>query len=90
LDVNSKPGEIVVDTGDMMSRITNDILPTTVHRVINPGNDRNARFSMPFFVHPEPEAVLNCVPSCVGKGAKYPPISSHDFLLQRLRAIGLY
>mgnify|MGYP003666168906 FL=1 len=36
LDVNSKPGQIVVDSGDMMSRLTNDVLPATTHRVINP------------------------------------------------------
>lgn len=42
LDVESRPGEIVVDTGDMMSRITNNLLPSTTHRVINPGNDQSA------------------------------------------------
>ncbi len=90
LDVNSKPGEIVVDTGDMMSRITNDILPSTTHRVINPSTDSSARFSMPFFVHPHSNANLSCIPSCVGKGAKYADITAGDFLNQRLKEIGLY
>lgn len=89
LDVDSRPGEIVVDTGDMMSRITNDVLPATTHRVINPSDDGKARFSMPFFVHPHSNAELKCIPSCVGAGAKYPPISAGDFLTQRLREIGL-
>jgi len=44
---------------------------------------------MPFFVHPNPEAILKCLPSCVGKGAKYPDILANDFLLQRLKEIGL-
>lgn len=89
LDVDSKPGEIVVDSGDMLSRITNDIIPSTTHRVINPEDTSSTRYSMPFFVHPHPEADLVCIPSCEGDGAKHPPINSHEFLLQRLRDIGL-
>ena len=90
LDVSSKPGEIVVDTGDMMSRLTNNVLPSTTHRVINPNNDSSARFSMPFFVHPHSKANLSCIPSCVGTGAKYADITAGDFLNQRLKEIGLY
>jgi isopenicillin N synthase-like dioxygenase len=89
LAVDSKPGQIVVDTGDMMSRITNDVLPATIHRVVNPDNDSSARFSMPFFVHPHPEATLECLPSCIGDGAKYPPVNAQEFLFQRLEKIGL-
>ena len=90
LDVDSKPGQIVVDTGDMMSRLTNDVLPSTIHRVINPDDSDSVRFSMPFFVHPHPEARLDCLPSCVGEeGPKYSPITSQEFLEQRLKDIGL-
>lgn len=90
LAVNSNPGEIVVDTGDMMSRLTNDVLPATTHRVVNPDDSNTTRYSMPFFVHPHSEAVLSCLPSCVGKGAKYPDITAGAFLIQRLKEIGLY
>lgn len=89
LDVETKPGQLVVDSGDMMSRITNDIIPATIHRVINPDDSASARYSMPFFVHPHPEAMLECIPSCEGEGAKYPPITSHDALMERLKDIGL-
>jgi isopenicillin N synthase-like dioxygenase len=89
LDVNTKPGQLVVDSGDMMSRITNGTLPATIHRVINPEESKDARFSMPFFVHPHPEAMLECIPSCVGDGAKFPPITAHDCLVERLKDIGL-
>lgn len=89
LDVETKEGQLVVDAGDMMSRITNDLIPATIHRVINPEDSTSARFSMPFFVHPHPEAMLECIPSCVGEGAKYPPVSAHESLQQRLREIGL-
>ena len=89
LPVNSTPGQIVVDSGDMMSRITNEVIPATIHRVINPDNDSSARFSMPFFVHPHPEATLECLPSCIGEGAKYPPVNAQEFLFKRLKDIGL-
>ncbi|MBC7537533.1 MAG: isopenicillin N synthase family oxygenase [Bacteriovorax sp.] len=90
LDVNSRPGEIVVDTGDMMSRITNNILPSTTHRVINPSSDASARYSMPFFVHPHSQAILKTIPSCAGVGTSQPTITAGDFLNQRLKEIGLY
>lgn len=89
LDVNSKPGQIVVDTGDMMSRLTNDVLPATTHRVVNPDSDGERRYSMPYFVHPHSKAKLSCLDSCVGSGRKYEDITAGDFLNQRLREIGL-
>jgi len=89
LDIETKPGQLVVDSGDMMSRITNEIIPATIHRVINPEESTTARFSMPFFVHPHPEATLECIPSCIGDGAKFPPVSAHDCLIERLKDIGL-
>lgn len=89
LDVETKEGQLVVDSGDMMARITNDVIPATTHRVVNPEDPSSERYSMPFFVHPHPEAELACIPSCVGDGIKYPPINSHEFLFQRLKEIGL-
>ena len=89
LSVESNANQIVVDSGDMLSRLTNDVIPATTHRVVNPDSKNTSRFSMPFFVHPNPEAVLKCLPSCIGKGAKYPDILANDFLLQRLKEIGL-
>jgi isopenicillin N synthase-like dioxygenase len=89
IPVETKEGQLVVDTGDMMSRLTNNVLPATTHRVVNPESSGQERFSMPFFVHPRPDADLVCLESCVGEGAKYPPINSHEFLMQRLNDIGL-
>ena len=90
LDIASDPGTLIVDAGDMLARLTNDVLPSTTHQVVNPNDGKNGhRYSMPFFIHPHPEAMLSCLPSCKGAGAKYADISSHDFLMQRLREIGL-
>jgi isopenicillin N synthase-like dioxygenase len=90
LEVEGRPGELIVDAGDMLSRACNDVIPATTHQVINtPEAGSTSRYSMPFFMHPHPEAILSCIPSCRGTGAKYPDISSHDFLMQRLQEIGL-
>ncbi len=89
LAVESKPGQIVVDSGDMLSRITNEVIPATTHRVVNPKDDTSDRYSMPFFCHPHPDAVLSCIPSCKGDGALYQDITGRDFLNQRLKEIGL-
>lgn len=90
LDIESDFGSLIVDAGDMLARLTNDVIPSTTHRVINPQDGKNlSRYSMPFFMHPHPESLLSCLPSCKGDGAKYPDITAHQFLMQRLREIGL-
>lgn len=89
LDIESDPNSLIVDAGDMLARITNDVIPSTTHRVVNPEGPNTARYSMPFFMHPNPDAMLTCLPSCRGAGEKYPPITAQDFLFQRLREIGL-
>ena len=89
LAVDSTPGQIVIDSGDMLSRITNEVIPATTHRVVNPTDNTSDRYSMPFFCHPHPDAVLSCIPSCMGAGAKFADITGRDFLNQRLKEIGL-
>lgn len=40
-------------------------------------------------MHPNSDAVLSCLPSCIGAGAKYQEITSAEFLEARMREIGL-
>lgn len=90
LPVETDPENLIVDAGDMLARATNDVIPATTHRVVNPPDAANvSRYSMPFFMHPHSDAVLDCIPSCKGAGAKYPPITADAFLKQRLKEIGL-
>lgn len=89
LAIETSPDNIIVDSGDMLARITNDVIPATTHRVVNPKGPNVARYSMPFFMHPNPDAVLSCIKSCIGTGAKYPDVLANDFLMERLRDIGL-
>ena len=92
LPIQALPGQIIVDTGDMLQNLTNGLLKSTTHRVTNPDNDRDRRFSMPFFVHPRPEVDLTPLPDCVVKtGGQpcYPSLTAGEYLHQRLREIGL-
>lgn len=89
LDVSPPKNSLIVDAGDMLSRITNEVIPATTHQVINPDSDNKSRYSMPFFMHPNSDAMLTCIPACEGEGAKYPPILADEFLKERLREIGL-
>lgn len=89
LALQTGPGDIIVDSGDMMARMTNDVIPATTHRVVRPAEAHLSRYSMPFFMHPNSDVVLRCLPSCRGSGARYPDITAGEFLEERLREIGL-
>jgi isopenicillin N synthase-like dioxygenase len=92
MPVGAQPGQLVVDAGDMLSRVTNEVVPATTHRVVNPPAGANRdRYSMPFFVHPYPAADLTVIDRFVsaGRPSRYPPITAGEFLDQRLREIGL-
>ena len=92
LPVDTAPGQIVVDSGDMLTRFTNEVIPATTHRVVNPAeNATRDRYSMPFFVHPYSACDLTIPERFVDaeNPPKYPPITAGQFLEQRLREIGL-
>lgn len=91
IPVPTREGQIIVDTGDMMKRLTNDVMRATTHRVVNPAGEPEPRYSMPFFVHPHPEARLDVLEACVDEkeSAKYEPIRADEFLQQRLEETGV-
>jgi len=104
LEVLSRKGEwvpftadadtIVVNIGDMLQRLTNHVYPSTTHRVTNPPGEaaRQPRYSVPFFLHPNPDYMIDALPSCISTDNpnRYPqPISAHDYLQERLREIKL-
>lgn len=85
---------IVVNIGDMLQRLTNHVLPSTTHRVVNPEGEkrRQPRYSIPFFLHPNPDYSIETLPSCItpDRPNRYPtPITAHEYLLERLREIKL-
>ncbi len=94
LPITTQGDTIVVNIGDMLQRLTNHVYPSTTHRVVNPkGEDaRKPRYSVPFFLHPNPDFLIESLPSCVTKERpnRYPEaILSHDYLMERLREIKL-
>ena len=80
------PGAFIVNIGDCLMRWTNDIYVSTPHRVVN--RSARERYSIAFFYDPNPEAVVETIPSCVREGerVRYPPILAADYLKQRLDA----
>jgi isopenicillin N synthase-like dioxygenase len=94
LPVNPPPGSLVVNIGDMLQRLTNHVLPSTTHRVVNPKPERSRfpRYSTPFFLHFNPDYEIQTLPSCISpeRPNRYPePLTSQDFLEIRLKEIGL-
>ncbi len=94
LPITTEGDAIVVNIGDMLQRLTNHVYPSTTHRVTNPQGEqaRQPRYSVPFFLHPNPDVVLDVLPSCISaeNPSRYPDsITSHEYLLERLREIKL-
>jgi isopenicillin N synthase-like dioxygenase len=93
IPVTALPEQIVVNVGDMLERLTNNKLKSTIHRVVNPPREKmgNSRYSIPFFMHPRSEMDLTCLPSCISteNPKQYPDITAGEFLNQRLAEIGL-
>ena len=93
LPVKAGPGEIVVNVGDMLQRLTNDRLKSTTHRVVNPPREmwNSSRFSIPFFLHPRSNMSLACLSSCISNENPklYEDYTAGFYLDERLREIGL-
>ncbi len=93
IPITALPEQLVVNVGDMLERLTNKKLKSTIHRVVNPPRHlmNTPRYSIPFFMHPRSEMDLSALPSCVD--ATHPKlwedITAGEFLNQRLREIGL-
>ena len=93
IPISSKDDELVINVGDMLERLTNKRLLSTVHRVVNPSIDKlgTSRYSIPFFMHPRPEMDLSCLENCCSQNnpKQFEDITAGGFLEERLRDIGL-
>ena len=94
LAINPPPGALVCNIGDMLQRLTNNRLPSTTHRVVNPKPERRGfpRYSTPFFLHFNSDYLIKTLPNCVDAAHpdRYPqPITADDYLQERLREIKL-
>src|SRR5688572_12748243 len=93
IPITALPDQLVVNVGDMLERLTNKKLKSTIHRVVNPPKNlmNTPRYSIPFFMHPRSEMSLAALPSCVTQTEPkiLEDITAGEFLDQRLREIGL-
>jgi isopenicillin N synthase-like dioxygenase len=93
IPITALPEQLVVNVGDMMDRLTNNKLKSTIHRVVNPPKEKmkTSRFSMPFFMHPRSEMDLTCLPSCIDDThpKMYSDMTAGEFLNERLIELGL-
>jgi isopenicillin N synthase-like dioxygenase len=92
IPITALPEQIVVNVGDMLSRLTNNRLKSTIHRVVNPPRDlmHIPRYSIPFFTHPKSNMDLTCLENCIDDDHPklFPDITAGEYLYQRLKEIG--
>ncbi len=93
IDAIAKPEELMINVGDMLSRLTNNKLKSTIHQVVNPPRELwgTSRYSVPFFMHPISEMSLNSLENCIDADHPklYEDISAGEFLHERLIELGL-
>ncbi|MDA8685429.1 isopenicillin N synthase family oxygenase [Robiginitalea sp.] len=93
VDAIAAPNELMINVGDMLSRLTNNRLKSTIHRVVNPPRELwgSSRYSIPFFMHPISSMPLNCLEHCVNdENPKcFEDITAGEFLHERLIDLGL-
>lgn len=93
IPITALPNQLVINVGDMLERLTNGVLKSTIHRVVNPPRElmNTPRYSIPFFMHPRSEMSLAALPECVSDSnpKQWEDITAGEFLDQRLAEIGL-
>jgi isopenicillin N synthase-like dioxygenase len=93
IPITALPDQLVVNVGDMLERLTNKTLKSTIHRVVNPPKHlmNTPRYSIPFFMHPRSEMSLAALPETVNaeNPRQWEDITAGEFLDQRLAEIGL-
>jgi len=93
IDATAEEDELMINVGDMLSRLTNNKLVSTVHQVMNPSKELwgNPRYSIPFFMHPVSDMKLNCLENCIDDEHPklFEDITAGEYLNQRLIEIGL-
>ena len=93
IPITALPDQLVVNVGDMLERLTNKKLKSTIHRVVNPPRElmHTSRYSIPFFMHPRSEMDLTCLESCIDANnpKQFEDATAGEFLEERLRELGL-
>jgi isopenicillin N synthase-like dioxygenase len=85
-EVMPAEGALLINLGDLMARWTNDRWMSTLHRVKPPIVDGaiQRRRSAAFFHDGNVDAVISTLPTCVGDGSPYPPITIGQHIQAKL------
>ncbi|MGZ0190440.1 MAG: isopenicillin N synthase family dioxygenase [Alphaproteobacteria bacterium] len=91
IDATTDQGQFIVNIGDMMQRWTNDRWISNVHRVANVSSSDGPptrRQSIGFFMHPNYDAEIACLPSCADaeNPSQYPVVLAGKLMQQKLEA----
>ncbi|MCX2740438.1 isopenicillin N synthase family dioxygenase [Pontibacter anaerobius] len=93
IPITALPEQVIVNVGDMLARLTNNKLKSTIHRVVNPPRElmHTSRYSIPFFMHPRSEMDLTCLESCIDEQhpKAFPDATAGEYLNERLVELGL-
>ena len=91
--ITALPDQIIVNVGDMLDRLTNHRLKSTIHRVVNPSREKmgTSRYSIPFFMHPRADMNLSSLDTCIDSQNPrlYSDMTAGEFLNERLMELGL-
>ncbi|KTD21416.1 flavanone 3-dioxygenase [Legionella lansingensis] len=80
LDVPPLEGSFILNTGDMMRRMSNDTYISTPHRVINTSGKE--RYSIPFFFEPDMHALISPLTE---KTPLYEPTEYADHIMKQIK-----
>lgn len=93
LDAIARPDQLMINVGDMLSRLSNNKLKSTIHQVVNPPRELwgSSRYSIPFFMHPVSEMPLNCLENCIDENHPkgFEDTTAGEYLNERLIELGL-
>lgn len=93
IDAPVVPGSLIINTGDLIRRWTNDRWCSNTHRVLPPPSERPQEelISLVFFGEPNHDAVVEAFDTCVSdeSPAAYPPVLSHDYLTEKMDALAV-
>ncbi|KAF2640373.1 putative leucoanthocyanidin dioxygenase [Massarina eburnea CBS 473.64] len=87
-----RDGILYMNIGDMFQRISNGFYPSAFHRVVAHQGDAAARYSIPYFVAPEPDGIIQPQPSRVAADGEqhYDPVTFIDYSMKMLETINVY
>ena len=91
VDAVAPENGVILNTGIMLERLSNGLIPTGTHRVVAASESTAARYSVVQFCHPAPWMVLSPIGSCVSetRPLRYGAIEAGDLLDRVLWDINL-